>query len=429
MSFLSRWFGSSLPLDKIRKAASQERWADVLSYSSDMDDRSLSASDQVQLHDLVDAAAEKLAEINLEEGLASLRADDFRRGMEHLDLARQLVRSSALRELIDAEFVRVGEKNNHDLTGDVQPPLAPQVKKSCASSCCGTSAAATVSPPDLAGGFDEATRFELILTSYPVDLRPRYLELATLMRQAILLAHEEKGEEALGLFLKIPGNERNDLYFYELGSLYARSNQYSDAVKALQQTLSLNPGHVLAALTLVDLHMINKNYPAAENLLSQMLAAKCMSDFCLARFSVIYQAKGDSAKAFQYATEALALGHNDPELMVFVARTLESQGRIDEAEGVLSSIPVGGGCSGGANVELADFWLRHKKNLQKTLEMFKKAAQGDPTNPIWGYRIAQVYLALGWKKEGRQILKTFIASDLTDESLRQDAIQLLIQHA
>ena len=100
-------------------------------------------------------------------------------------------------------------------------------------------------------------------------------------------------------------------------------------------------------------------------------------------------------------------------------------GRIDEAEGVLSSIPVGGGCSGGANVELADFWLRHKKNLQKSLEMFKKAAKGDPTNPLWGYHIARVYLALGWSKEARQILKTIVDADSIDGSLRENAIQLL----
>ena len=104
MSFLSRFFGSSHPLDEIRKASNQGRWADVLSFSSALEDKLLSASEQTQLRELVDSAAEHLAKINYEEGLASLRAGDFRRGMEHLDLARQLVHSSALRELINAEF-------------------------------------------------------------------------------------------------------------------------------------------------------------------------------------------------------------------------------------------------------------------------------------------------------------------------------------
>ena len=423
MSFLSRWFGSRHPLDEIRKASSQGRWADVLSFSSALEDHSLSASEQTEMQDLVDAAAEHLAKINFEEGLASMRADDLRRGMEHLDLARQLVRSSALRELIDAEFARIG--NDNIITGDMPPRPVSIAKSSCASSCCGTAATGTVASPELAEAFDEETRFDLVLTAYPLDLRPRYLELETLMRQAILLAHEERGDEALALFSKVQENERNDIFHYELGTLFARRNQYPDAVKLLQQAISMNPGFVLAALTLVDLHVVNKNYAAAENLLSQMLQANCLPDYCHARFAAINQAQGEAAKAFEHATKALSLGHNDPELMVFVARTLESQGRIDEAEEVLSSIPVGGGCSGGANVELADFWLRHKKNLQKSLEMFKKAAKGDPTNPLWGYHIARVYLALGWTKEAKQILETFVEADSIDGSLRENAIELL----
>lgn len=424
MSFLSRWFGSRNPLDEIRKASSQERWADVLSFSSAIEDNALPASEQAELCGLVNGAADNLARINFEEGLASLRADDFRRGMEHLDLARQLVRSSVLRDLIDAEFSRIGSSS--DFIAATTPPVsAALAKSSCASSCCGTSIAAPMSSPAHAGDFDEETRFDLVLTAYPSDLRSRYQELSPLMRQAILLAHEERGDEALELFSTTDENERNDLFYYETGALLARKNQYHEAVKALQQAISMNPAFILAALTLVDLHIGHKNYAAAENLLSQMLKANCMPDYCHARFAQICQSQGDSAKAFEHATEALNLGNKDPDLMVFVARALEAQGRIDEAEAVLSAIPVGGGCSGGANVELADFWLRHKKNLQKSLEMFKNAAKGDPANPLWGYHIARVYLALGWTKEGRQILQTFVDAESIDYSLRENAIQLL----
>jgi tetratricopeptide (TPR) repeat protein len=423
MSFLSRWFGSRSPLDEIRKASSQERWADVLSFASALEDNALPTSDQAELCQLVDGAAENLSRINFEEGLASLRADDFRRGMEHLDLARQLVRSSELRELIDAEFVRIGSSTDLLDTG-ASPAPATLTKGGCASSCCGTNNA-TVNLSPLASDFDEATRFDLVLTAYPAELRPRYLELSPLMRQAILLAHEERGEEALALFSTTHKNEQNDLFYYETGVLLARKNQYPEAVKALQQAISMNPAFVLAALTLIDLHFGQKNYPAAEYLLAQMLKVNCLPDYCHARFAQLCLAQGDSVSAFEHATEALNLGNNDSELMVFVARTLEEQGRIDEAEAVLGAIPVGGGCSGGANVELADFWLRHKKNLQKSLEMFKNAAKGDPANPLWGYHIARVYLALGWTKEGRKILETFVDADSIDGSLRDNAIQLL----
>lgn len=424
MSLFSRWFGSRHPLDEIRKASSQERWADVLSYSSAIDEKGLSESEHVQLSELVDTASDHLAKINFEEGMASLRADDFRRGMEHLDLARQLVRSSELRVTIDAEFARIGDSSRNNLTIDIPSANGSSFKNNCSSSCCGTPPI-PVSTHKADSAFDEATRFELALTAYPVDLRPRYLELSTQMRQAILYAHDENAEEALTSFTKVPVSEQNDLFFYETGSLFARCNQYHEAVKALQQAIALNPGFVLAAMTLVDLHIAHKNFAAAENLLTQMLSANCIPDYCHARFAVIGQGQGDSATAFKHATTALSLGHKDPELMVFVAQTLENQGRIDEAEAVYSSLPVGGGCSGGANVELADFWLRHKKNLQKSLEMFKNAAKGDPENPLWGYHIARVYLALGWKKEATQILESFVKADSIDKSLRENSILLL----
>lgn len=425
MSLFSRWFGSRHPLDEIRKASSQERWADVLSYSSVIDEKILSESDRVQLSEFVDTAADHLAEINFEEGLASLRADDFRRGMEHLDLARQLVRSGELRKSIDAEFARISDSSDNNLASDSPPASGSTFKNSCTSSCCSTSTASTDSSHIADSSFDEATRFELVLTAYPVDIRKRYLELPLQIRQAILLAHEENAEEALISFSKVSASEQNDIFFYETGSLFARCNQYQEAVKALQQAINLNPGFVLAAMTLVDLHIVHKNYAAAENLLAQMLSAKWMPDYCHARFAVISQGQGDSARAFEHAATALSLGHKDPDLMVFVAKTLESQGRIDEAEAVYSSLPVGGGCSGGANVELADFWLRHKKNLQKSLEMFKNAAKGDPENPLWGYHIARVYLALGWKKEATQILESFVKADSIDKSLRENSILLL----
>lgn len=426
MSFFSRIFGAGHPLDEIRKASNQGRWADVLTGSSILEEKPLVACDLEELRRLADAASEELSHINYEESLASFRADDFRRGMEHLILARQLARSSELQKLIDVEFALVESKME---VGDVVKGAPPITGKSCSSSCCGTPTVNAKSMSEHTGVFDEETRFDLVLTAYPVDLRPRYLNLSPLMRRAILLAHEEKGDEALTLFFSVPEDERTDIFYYELGSIFARNNRYSDAVKALQQAISLNSGFIYAALTLVDLHIANKDFAMAENLLEQMLRAKCMPDYCHARFSLISQAQGNMDKAFDHATEALSLGYIELELMVFVARTLESRGRIEEAEGVLSSLPVGGGCSGAANVELADFWLRHKKNLQKSLEMFKNAAKSDPANPLWGYNIARVYLALGWRKDARQVLEAFVHAETIDGSLRENAIQLLRESA
>lgn len=428
MSFLSRWFSPATPLDDLRKAFRQERWADVVTISSEMDEDSLGTADRAELKELVDRAANSLSRINYDEALALFRTDDIRRGMEHLDLACQLVRSDELRELIDAEFIRIGRHSECLSTNDPKSIPAPVVNHGCSSSCCGSGGGEAPGFSGSTGEFDEETRFDLVLTAYPVDIRPRYLELSTNLRQAILMAHEDREEMALSLFSQAPESERNDLYYYEVGALHARRNQYHDAVAALQESVSLNPSFLLPLITLVDLHFANRNYGAAHNLLGQMLQINILPEFCHARLASFFLVQGDGAEAFDHASKALALGYNDPELMVFIAKTLESQGKISEAEGVLSAIPVGGGCSGGANVELAEFWLRHKKDLHKSLEIFKKAAKGDPANPLWGYHIARVYLALGWTKEGKEILQAFANADTLDSTLRENVTQLLNQY-
>ena len=76
----------------------------------------------------------------------------------------------------------------------------------------------------------------------------------------------------------------------------------------------------------------------------------------------------------------------------------------------------GGGCSGGPALPLAEFWLRHGKNLDKALEAFKGALRQEPSNPRWLLRVAEVYLARGWKKEGEHILCKLLAdADLDPE--------------
>lgn len=422
MSFLSRLFGSGDPLDAIRISYQQSRWSDVLTRASSIDEKTLSSEAQAEFQLWLCESSDQLARLNLAEGMASLRSDDLRRGIEHLELAKQLARSESLLDEINLELSKVGGT----VATAVMSSAPPQTinAKSCASSCCEQpKAAKEVLDPH---GFDEATRFELVLTAYSPEERTRYLSLCDSMRQAILLAHEEEDEAARTLFSKISEAERNDIYFYEFGALLARGGHYREAVSRLETALAINPGQVLAMVTLVDLHLGHREFTLAEKLAESMLSAEYMPDFAQARLSFIWQARGNEEKAYEHAAEALRLGHRDPQLMVFVARMLEQQGRLDAAENLLKSIPTGGGCSGGVNIDLAEFWLRHNKNLQQSLEMFKNAAKGDPSNPIWGFHIARVYLALGWRKDAVAILEMLASSEVVDDNVRKNASQLLL---
>lgn len=414
MSFLSKLFRSETPIEKLRKAYQQERWSEVLSLSGSF---SVESAERAEVEAMTEAAANALARLNLEEGSACIRSGEIKRGLEHLELGRSLARDPDLQRAIDVALA------GQDRAAESTEKAPKASAHSCSSSCCPSPAASTetVDSSDL----DDATRLELILSSYPQELRSRYPQLSPTLQKAILHAHEDEHKEAFQLFALVPPAERCDLFAFEYGSLCGRCNQYPEAVAALQDALNRNPRFLLAAVTLVDLHLNNSAYDAAEELLRRILDAGVIPEYCHARFAVIARGRGQEDEAFRHAGEALQLGYSDPQLMVFVAGYLENQGRLDEAEHVLNSISTGGGCSGGANVDLAEFWLRHKRKLQQALEMFKKAAKGDPANPYWALQIASCYLALGWKKDARGILEKLAVAEMVDPQIRNRAAELL----
>jgi predicted Zn-dependent protease len=103
---------------------------------------------------------------------------------------------------------------------------------------------------------------------------------------------------------------------------------------------------------------------------------------------------------------------------------LEHHGKPNEAERVLMHLS-GGGCSGGPSLPLAEFWLRHGKNLDKALESFKGALRSEPDNPRWLLRVAQVYLARGWEKEGIGLLEKALNAATLEPRLQAEGKALL----
>ncbi|MRR32160.1 tetratricopeptide repeat protein [bacterium] len=89
------------------------------------------------------------------------------------------------------------------------------------------------------------------------------------------------------------------------------------------------------------------------------------------------------------------------------ARLHEENGTLDAAERLLSLLSDGH-CAGGVNLPLAEFRLRHRRQVEKALDAFRSAAAHDPENPHWGLRIAQSYFLLGRKREGQELLDAVV---------------------
>jgi tetratricopeptide (TPR) repeat protein len=420
MSFFKRIFGQSDPLAALRKAVGQKRWADALAMGEALDRTALDTDAAGELDQLLESAGDGLAELNLVEGEGCLRGGDRERAAEHFTLAAAQVRSHPLaRRIIQAQEAMSTVEN---------PGFVPSASGApgCVSKCFDSGRPVSADKDDSDDPhLDESTRLELVLSSYPSDMATACIESSEAFRKAFLLAHEGRDEEAAEIFKTIPQNERNDLYHFEFGALLARLGELSRACRELETALTLNPGHTLILETLIALETAGGKEDVARKRLESILEEGGDPAFCHGGLAALFARLGHAEKALQHGSKAIAAGNADPRILLLTASLKEKSGRLGEAEAILQRIPGGGGCSGGVAIPLAEFWLRQNKNLDKALETFKGALRQGTDQSRWAMRIAQTYVAKGWKKEGIKLLNNALADPDLDPELQKEGSVLL----
>lgn len=416
MGILGRLFGAKPSLEKMQRALAQGSFAEALHLGEDL---LAGGDDSSELGAFLAAASDGLARLNLEEGLRSKQAGDVPLAAEHLQLAMSQARSE-------------------ELIAEVEAALAPQVSvsepvsdrqgaESISASGCGGCAPA---PQSAEVAVDELpdlqSQIELAVASYPPELQQRYLARSGSFLKAFLMVQEGEDLQALPYWDEVPDGERDDLYLFELGCLYGRMGEGSRGLELLRQALTLAPENWLVVDALLSLLLEQEDLAAAQRLLEKQLDAGAHPALCHARQCELYAASQDSAAALASARQALAAGHADPGFLVLAAGLLEDAGLIEDAEQQLCRLS-GGGCGGGVNLPLAEFWLRHNRELAKVLDAFNGACRQDPENPRWQLRVAQTYLARKWRKQGLELLARVVGDPRLDESLRREAEQQLAE--
>jgi len=415
MGLFGKLFGSDDPLAAVRQAVKQQRWADARRQGERLDRQSLSSDAAAELASLMALAGDTLAGINLNEGEACRRAGDESRAVEHFQLAAAHACAPSLQER--ARELLQGP------SGITSPSESPLV---VAAGCCSVGCASQ-SPAE---SFDEAedldweTRLELVLSSYPEGWSERYLKAATAFKQALLSAHDGFEAEALAAFDQVSESDRDDLFYFERGALLLRMGETRQGRASLEQAIELNDRHLLALELLTQLDLAEAKAEDAEQRLHAMLTADLAPAFCLSRLAMIYAGRNDEVATLDYCEQALQVDAIDGETLLLLSSLFEKFGRLDRAEQLLASLS-GGGCAGTVNLFLAEFQLRHGRSLEKALEIFKAACRSEPANLRWVMRIAQVYLRLGWVKEGREMIEKVLAAPGIDDILRHEAEEIL----
>jgi tetratricopeptide (TPR) repeat protein len=420
MKLFKKIFGGSDPLGQARRAVQQQRWADALALEEFLEKGSLNLEEAAELENLLVVAGNKLAELNLLEGEACLRGGEKAKAVEHFSLAADQARSE--------EFARRAAEALQAIEHTLAPsPFSGSQGPVCepsGCSSCGTPETGREEPVPPSSELDPQTRFELILSSYPSDWTDRYRAKGENFIEAFLLAHEGREREALVLFEREPAEERDELYWFERGALLGRLGEFERARADLEEAVAREPGNLLALDTLVGMEMENDRSEEAEKRLRELLGQGLHSAFCHGRLAVVLARREDAQGALEEGLQAMEKGSDDPETLLLTATLLERKDRLDEAEVLLSRLSAGG-CGGGANVLLAEFWLRRRKNLDQALESFKGALRQEGDNPRWRLRIAQAYMARGWIKEGTPMLENVLSDPRLDPVLREEGLAQL----
>jgi tetratricopeptide (TPR) repeat protein len=418
MGFLKKIFGGGgASIEGLRKAVAQQRYVDARHLVEQLTGQSLSEAEEAEIEELRIVAGDGLAKLNLEEALGLQNRGDFSQAAEHLHLAQEQVCSSALRAKIEQAISA--------------EPLEPEIYATDAelpNSCSSCSTQPTPLPNDEDAFVGDAeTQLELILTSYPADLAVRYGSKDETFKQAFLLSHAGQDDQALPLWLQVEKTEQDDLYQFELGSLFARTGDLSQARSALESALEQNPELLLAIEALVPVLVAAGDYHQAEERLLQFLQRGIDPPFCYAQLTTLYVQQQQFPVAADYARKALDAGSSDPRFLLLAASVFEHIEALADAEKVLKMFPASG-CQGGASLPLAEFWLRHNRELGSILDTFNAACREEPENPRWQLRVAQTYIARNWVKDGLKLLRKVVDDPRLDSDLVEEAEQLLVKY-
>ncbi len=395
MSFLKKMFSKKDPIDEMRQCHARQDWVGVLNIAGQVDRNEFDAATAAEITNWENLAGDTLAAMNMEEGSWAQKSGNLLRAREDYQLAIEQARSVQLRERAQQALAALdrGELPPEEMVADESPALH--------TGCNSCAPAAEPSAGGVDADLDQETRMELLLATLPPDLAERYLAAGTQFRKAWLTAQEGDEKLALELLEKVPAAERNALFLFERGALMIRSGQSKKARQDLQAALTAEPDLFPAYEALTEILITEGHSDELQKSLKQNIAEERFVGYCWARLAELHAQRGELEPALAAGLEAIDQGVNDPGLIMLCSQLLERAERFAEAEALLMRMP-GGGCGGGVHPMLAEYWLRRGQNLNQALESFKGAMRQETDNPRWLLRIAQVYLAKGWKKEASE---------------------------
>jgi len=165
-------------------------------------------------------------------------------------------------------------------------------------------------------------------------LAPGYLKTVALLGSLKLMEGDFKGAEAV---CKKVLEKRPDLSLWHarLGMVYSAMKRSTDALKAYQRALELDPGQFSVLKSIVNIHLLNKNFEEALDICEKQKGNIQENRILLARIEnlkgIIYRVRGEPETAIQYFRKAMALAPDLIAPRMALAEMFAQEDRLDEA--------------------------------------------------------------------------------------------------
>ncbi len=420
MGFFSKLFGTKTSVESLQRAVEQKRYADAIFLADELGNHPLDDESAALVAQWRAKAGDGLARLNLLEARAKQASGETDEANDYFAMALQYAHSDDVKE----EIAQTRQLPYEILSS----------RESDSGPGCSTCVSAGDNQPDMdvLADVDDAIHFDLILTSYPESQRARYQHRGQYFIDAFLRSHEGNDFQANELFKKVNEADRDDLYWFEVGSLQARMGHLTEAKSSLEQSLQQNPQLFLAVEALVQVLLALGQADDARTFVEGNIPADSEDDFSSyhALLVNIHSQRHDWSAAVTHVRYCLQKGYSDPGFIALAAVVMEKVGDFAEAENLLKRLPTGGGCKGNQiNLSLAEFYLRHERELEKAFSSFNAAVKQDPENPRWRLRLAQTCFARKWHQDGLQLLQQLGDTPNLPAELEAEVKRMLVHYS
>jgi len=270
---------------------------------------------------MIAQAGNRLAEMNLEEAKAAVRAGELTKAEDYVNLALTLSDDLSLQE------------QARTMLSSFVATMPPQSAKASGSHCggCHTGSGQTAtSPEDSDALLSEDDQFELLVRPLPGSLPERYLGLGKEFAYGYVAAHSGDIATARATFQRLLQGGDNDIVLYELALLHHHEGNMAQCEALLRRALAVNGDNPLCNLSIVQLLTGSGRFDEAVPLLTHMVERNILPDEATMFLAEISRVKGEDEQAIDCYTRLLN-GPLKRDAAGRLVQLLEKQGRNDEA--------------------------------------------------------------------------------------------------